>query len=175
MSRQLNDTHILQDLAWQSEAYYKGGLQALNVVYAGETNALDSPTITAWREIDDGIQNNIASEIQNGNLQLAHREQLTILQPNYDTLNAIGGVITNVMSILAKNPVPTGSSFTNVVPGGNLCAFSDRWNWITNSAGGIWPNWVAVSPMTQSGWVNIPLKSRAESYTLLPLFLYPIQ
>jgi hypothetical protein len=168
MSRQLNDTHILQDLAWQSEAYYKGGLQALNVVYAGETNALDSPTITAWREIDDGIQNNIASEIQNGNLQLAHREQLTILQPNYDTLNAIGGVITNVMSILAKNPVPTGSSFTNVVPSGNLCAFPDRWNWITNSAGGIWPNWVATDPTTQSGWVDIPLTTRATNYTLLP-------
>ena len=145
------------------------------MIYAGETNALDSATIAAWREIDDGISNNIASEIQNGNLQLAHREQLTILQPNYDTLNGMGSVITNVMSILAQNPVPTGTNFLTVVPSGNLSTFVDRWNWITNSAGGIWPNWVAAPPTTQSGWVNIPLKTRAANYTFLPLFIYPIQ
>jgi hypothetical protein len=168
------NTNILQDLAWQSEAYYKGGLNALNVIYAGETNALDLPTINAWREIDDGIQNDDDGEIHDGNLQLAHREQFTILQPDYDILNGMGG-ITNVISILAQNPVPTGTNFTAVVPGGNLCVFNDRWNWITNSAGGIWPNWVATDPTTQSGWVNIPLKTRAANYTLLPLFLYPIQ
>jgi len=162
------NTNILQDLAWQSEAYYKGGLQALNVIYAGETNALDLPTINAWREIDDGISNNIASEIQNGNLQLAHREQLTILQPNYNTLIGMGSIITNLMSVLAKNPAPTGTNFSTVVPGGNICAFSDRWNWITNSAGGIWPAWTAASTTTQSGWVNIPLTNRADGYAAFP-------
>jgi hypothetical protein len=166
------NTNILQDLAWQSEAYYKGGLQALNVIYAGETNALDLPTINAWREIDDGVQNDNLIEIQNGNLQLAHREQLTILQPDYDILNGMGG-ITNVMSILAQNPVPTGTNFITVVPGGNLCAFSDRWNWITNSAGGIWPSWTATDSTTQSEWVNTPLKTRAANYTTLPFL--PIQ
>jgi hypothetical protein len=168
MRRRLNNTNTLQDLAWQSEAYYKGGLQALNVIYAGETNALDAPTIAAWREIDDGISNNISSEIQDGNLQLAHREQLTILQPDYNTLISMGGTITNLMSVRAKNPVPTGMSFTNVVPGGNICVFADRWNWITNSAGGIWPSWVAASPTTQSNWVTIPLTNRAVSYAVNP-------
>jgi hypothetical protein len=129
---------------------------------------LDLPTINAWREIDDGIQNNIASEIQDGNLQLAHREQFTILQPDYDILNGMGSIITNSMKILAQNPVPTGTNFLTVVPGGNLCAFPDRWNWITNSTGGIWPSWVATDPTTQSGWVNIPLKTRAANYTALP-------
>jgi signal transduction histidine kinase len=28
-----------------------------------------------------------------------------------------------------------GTDFSTVVPGGNLCTFPDRWNWITNSAG----------------------------------------
>jgi hypothetical protein len=157
------NTNILQDLAWQSEAYYKGGLQALNVIYAGETNALDLPTINAWREIDDGISNNVPSEIQDGNLQLAHREQLTVLQGNYDTLNAMSGFRT-IMSIQAKNPVLTGTNFSTVVPGGNICVFADRWNWITNSTGGIWPSWTAASQSDRSTWVNIPLTTRAVNY-----------
>ena len=161
------NTNILQDLAWQSEAYYKGGLQGLNVIYAGETNALDLPTINAWREIDDGISKNIASEIQDGNLQLAHREQFTILQPIYNTLN---GAVTNLMSALAQNPVPTGTNFMTVVPSGSLSVFADRWNWITNSAGGIWPAWVAASPTTQSGWVNIQLTTRAANYALYSIY-----
>jgi hypothetical protein len=127
-----------------------------------DTNVID---ITTWRMIDQGVQQTNAAMVQNGNLQLAHREQLTILQPVYNTLSS---AITNLMSALAQNPVPTGMSFTNVVPSGNLCAFPDRWNWITDSSGGIWPNWVAANLTTQSNWVNILLKTRANNYAVFP-------
>jgi hypothetical protein len=158
---------ILQDLAWQSEAYYKGGINALEEVYAVEPSALDLNTINAWQEIDQGIQQNNASMVQAGNLQLAHREQLTVLQSDYDILNGMNGIST-YMSVLAQNPVPGASAFSTVVPGGNLCVFNDRWNWITNNSGGIWPSWVATPQTTQSAWVNILLTTRAANYALFP-------
>ncbi|MGH7990239.1 MAG: hypothetical protein ACREDS_08650, partial [Limisphaerales bacterium] len=158
---------IYNDLAWQFEAYNKGGLQALNIIYVGETNAfLDSTNIVAWREIDDGISNNIPSEIQAGNALLAYHEQLTILQPDYDTLSSMTGV-SILLSALAQNPVPTGIAFTNSVPGGNICVFNDRWKWVTNSVG-IWPPWINASPTTQSQWVDIPLLTRATNYVTNP-------
>ncbi len=158
------NTLILQDLAWQSEAYYKCGLDALETAYGFDTNVVD---INTWQMIDQGVQQNNAGVVQSGNLLLAHREQLQVLQPDYNTLNGVGG-ITNVISILIKNPVPTGTSFLTVVPSGNLCAFPDRWNWITNNAGGIWPSWVAAPSSTRSGWVNIPLTTRADGYAVFP-------
>jgi hypothetical protein len=160
------NTLILQDLAWQSEAYYKCGLNALETAYGFDTNVVD---INTWRSIDQGVQQNNPGAVQAGNLLLAHREQLQVLQPDYNTLNGMGAIITNFMKILAQNPVPTGTNFLTIAPGGNLCAFPDRWNWITNNAGGIWPSWVAASPTTQSGWVNIPLTTRAANYAILPI------
>jgi hypothetical protein len=157
---------IYNDLAWQFEAYNNSGLNALQEIYAGETNALDSTNIAAWREIDDGVQNSNGGEIQNGNEQLAYHEQFTILQPDYNVLSSMGA-LTHFLTIFANNPVPTGTNFTTVVPGGNICVFNDRWKWVTNSAG-IWPPWITASPTTQSAWANIPLTTRANTYATYP-------
>lgn len=159
------NTLILQDLAWQSEAYYKCGLNALETVNANEFNVID---IATWRSIDQGVQQNNANLVQDGNLLLARREQQIVLQPDYEILKTMTGT-ASLMSILASSPVPAGMSFSDVVPGGNLCVFANRWNWITNSAGGIWPSWVAASPTTRSGWVGIPLTTRAAAYSILPI------
>jgi hypothetical protein len=157
---------IYSDLAWQFEAYNNGGLKALNIIYASETNALDSTNITAWREIDDGIKNANVSEIQAGNQLLAYHEQFTILQPDYNTLSSMTGVPI-LLSALAQNPVPTGTAFTNTVPNGNICVFDDRWKWVTNNIG-IWPPWIGASSTIQSGWVNVPLLTRATNYVTDP-------
>jgi hypothetical protein len=82
-----------------------------------------------------------------------------------DSGDGTNGFVT-FMYIRAKNPVLTGQAFSTVVPGGNLCVFDDRWNWITSSSGGIWPSWVAASPTDRSTWVQIPLTTRAANYAL---------
>jgi hypothetical protein len=159
---------ILQDLAWQSEAYYQCGLNALEIAYGLDTNVVD---INTWRLIDQGVQKNNSSTVQAGNLLLANREQSQVLQSDYNTLNGMGGGISIYMSVLAKNPVPTGTNFSTLFPSGNLCVFNNRWSWITNNAGGIWPSWVAATSSTRSGWVNVPLINRAASYALVsPVF-----
>jgi len=73
--------NILNDLAWQFEAYRKGGLQALEVIYAVDKSALDDNAITAWRDIDQGIQQNDSSLILLGNQNLLKREQQQVLPP----------------------------------------------------------------------------------------------
>ncbi len=39
-------------------------------------------------------------------------------------------LVGTIMGALAKNPMPGGKSFSEFVPDGDLCNFSDRWKWI---------------------------------------------
>jgi len=56
-------------------------LQALEVIYAVDKSALDDNAITAWRDIDQGIQQNDSSLILLGNQNLLKREQQQVLPP----------------------------------------------------------------------------------------------
>jgi len=159
---------VMNDLAWQFEAYKKGGLDALQ-----EIDAVDAThsivDIDSWQEIDQGIQQNNTSMIQQGNELLLQREQEQVLADGYAQLNAMP-LVTAGMSFFAKNPISGGPTFVSMEPFGNIANYPDRWDWISHpyvsaSNTGMWPLWVGTSLGTQLGWVEIPLKTRAVGYT----------
>ena len=175
--------NILNDLAWQFEAYRKGGLQALEAIYAVDVGhtSLDLNAITAWREIDQGIQQNNQSLILQGNQDLLKREQQQVLPPSYALLSTFDTVL---MSIFAKCPVWNSSDvpyylrdfntiMTSLGYGSfNIATTSDRWTWITDSTFGIWDTWVNLSSSDKTSQVSVPLTTRAVTYSTLPSILF---
>lgn len=162
---------ILNDLAWQFEAYRKGGLDALEEIAAIPANQ-DQLDIESWREIDQGIKENNQTLILEGNEALLQREQQIVLAPGYTILSSMTG-ITTVMSLLARCPVwdPStsepyyGRDLVSVVGlGSNLANFDQRWAWITNPTTGIWDTWVNLSLSDKTNQVSVPLITRAATY-----------
>jgi hypothetical protein len=159
---------ILNDLAWQFEAYRKGGLNAIQTAYAIDNTVLDPPATNAWGEIDQGIQQNIITNIQTGNKLLLQREQQQVLADGYAKLNALNPMVTWGMSQFAENPVPGGPDFITMEPGGNIGDFNARWDWINHPTTGMWWLWLGTPLNTQSSWVQILLTTRAADYALFP-------
>lgn len=120
----LMQKHIFEDLAWQHQAYVEGGLSALEYAHAGGS----SVPIGAWRNIASGN----AARVRAGNRALLRREQEEVLRDDYRYIRDIPDfdAIPAMMSGLAQSPVPGGRPFRQVVPGGDITAFPDRWRWI---------------------------------------------
>jgi len=170
---------ILNDLAWQFEAYRKGGLDALEAIAASVNYNQNVIDIQPWRKIDQGIHEDNQALILQGNKDLLQREQQIILADGYQQLSTMDiGVIANYMSILAKCPVwdpstslpYTGRGFYAIVPGGNLTIYNDRWTWITYPVGGIWDTWLGLSSSDKNSQVSVLLTTRASTYATLPLY-----
>jgi len=174
---------ILNDLAWQFEAYRKGGLQALEAIYAvdvAHTN-LDLNAITAWRDIDQGIQQSDSSLILLGNQNLLKREQQQVLPPSYALLSSFD---TGLMSIFAQCPIWNSSDvpypardFNTVMTGlgyssFNIATTSDRWTWITTPTYGIWDTWINMLLTDKTSQVSVPLTTRAVTYSTFPAILF---
>jgi hypothetical protein len=157
---------ILDDLAWQFEAYRKGGTNALNEAAVAAGYNSDVVNMSPWIKIDQGIQANNPDLIQDGSKDLLQREQQQVLANGYSILSAIPNV-TTIMSVFAKNPVPTGPDFWTLEPNGNIANFNDRWDWITHAGNGMWPLWIATQTSTQLQWVEIPLIVNAMNYALI--------
>jgi hypothetical protein len=158
---------IFQDLAWQFSAYRSSGIEALRFVDSIEPTALNFPS---WEEIEEGILENNEVIISSGNVKLLQREQQQILEQTYLNLDNLGfGAVSWLFSIMAENPVPGGPKFSIVVPDGNLADFGDRWNWVTNETNGMWKLWTDADKPTRKGWVEIPLRTRADDYNRVPL------
>jgi hypothetical protein len=170
---------ILNDLAWQFEAYRKGGLNALEEINAvtHNTTVLD---IAPWREIDQGIQQNNQALILEGNEDLLSREQQQILPDDYAVLSTFDTVL---MSIFAKCPVWDSSSepyylrdFNTVMfdvldySSANVANTANRWTWITAPTYGIWDTWVNLSSSNQVSQVSADLRTRAATYSTSSLF-----
>ena len=161
---------IYQDLDWQFEAYEEGGLDALKEINVLDSSALDLNTITAWQEIDDGIQNNDDAEIRDGNTLLAQREQKIVLVQDYQNLNTLFPDTTSVMSILAQNPVLYGPSFSALEPGGDIGDTDTRWDWVSRTYTsdvntGIFPLWLHTSDTSRLYDVEQPLLTRALQFS----------
>ena len=164
---------IFDDLAWQFTAYRLSGLCALE--FARENGA--DINIAPWRLIDEGIENNDLTRIVAGNLALLRREQEIIAQPRWDELAGLpagtGAVVSFLFSILAENPIPNGPDFADVVPGGNITVFDDRWAWVSDSPDpslAMWTIWTVTPEPVKEQWVLIDLATRAEDYSLLENF-----
>ena len=158
---------VYSDVAWQFEAYRKGGLQALEDVNAMASGALP---ITAWRTLDDGIQNDDNDEIQLGNTLIAQWEQLVVLADGYSQLSNMTG-ITTLMSDLAQNPIWGGPSFSSLESGQNIANYYYRWDWISHpfsstSNTGIIPLWLQhESAANRLADVQMPLLYRAQQFS----------
>jgi hypothetical protein len=143
-------------------------LAAIQTAYSTGNSGLDQPATNAWGEIDQGIQTENSSLIQQGNQDLLQREQQQVLASGYTTLSSEVPNATIVMSILAKNPVPSGPDFTTLEPDGNIANYPDRWDWITHSGNGMWPLWIGTPLDTQLEWVEVPLTTYATNFMNIP-------
>jgi len=83
--------------------------------------------------------------------------------------NNFPGTIS-VMSILAKNPVLGGPSFSTMEPSGDLANYPDRWDWVSRSYTsitntGIFPLWLHTSATSRLVDVKTPLLTRALNFS----------
>lgn len=125
---------IFMDLAWQHQAYREGGIKALAA--ASARGELDQDVFAAWQDIDSGD----SGRVSRGNMALLRREQFHVLQGGgyYKQIQDIpdNDLIPQTMSEDAKSPIPPGRAspggkpFAEVVPGGDITTFEDRWKWL---------------------------------------------
>lgn len=122
---------IFMDLAWQHQAYREGGIEVLAA--AAARGELDKEGFAAWQDIDSGV----STRVSKGNLALLRREQFLVLQGGgrggfYKKIQDIpdNDAIPDTMSEKAVSPIPGGRPFAEIVPGGDITKFDDRWKWL---------------------------------------------
>lgn len=140
---------IFDDLVWQHQAFVEGGLPALEAV---------SPAapVDAWRDIASGDP----GRVRRGNRALLRREQEVVLALFYASIRDIPDFdqIPKRMSAEALSPIPGGKPFRDVVPGGDITVFADRWKWIETD---MLPAYETLTPARRRQLVNAPLADLA--------------
>lgn len=138
---------IFDDLAWQHQAFVEAGLPALE----GLVVPLD-----AWQD----IASRDPGRVRRGNKTLLRREQEVVLAPFYAAIRDIRDFdqIPARMSAEARSPVPGGKPFREVVPGGDITVFADRWKWIETD---MLPAYERLTPERRRQLVNTPLTDLA--------------
>jgi hypothetical protein len=151
---------IFMDLAWQHEAYREGGIKALAA--ARKRGELTEDLFAAWQDIDSGE----SGRVNAGNMALLKREQFNVLQGAgtggyYGKIQDIpdNDVIPETMSEEAQSPIPGGKSFADVVPGGDITKFDDRWKWLEKD---MIPAFEKLDPTTLQNLVQKPLGELAD-------------
>jgi hypothetical protein len=143
---------IFWDLGWQHQAFVEAGLAELEAAAAGTDVA-----IGAWRDIASGD----AARVRQGNRALLRREQEVVVAPLYAAIRAIWDFdqIPAQMSGAARSPVPGGKPFRDVVPGGDITVFADRWRWLVTD---MLPAYEGLTAERRRQLVNTPLAALAE-------------
>lgn len=125
---------IFEDLGWMHEAYRTNGMREIDRLY--RLGALNRDIHDAWSRIDKGIRDSNEKLVHEGNAQLLRREQEVVLKRGYRELSKRNlGVL---MGTIAENPIPGGQHFNDIVKGGDLANFEDRWKWIEKDMIGRW-------------------------------------
>ncbi|EOD58540.1 hypothetical protein H480_43195 [Amycolatopsis vancoresmycina DSM 44592] len=139
---------IFEDLAWQHEAFVQGVLPDL-VAAAGVPAG-------AWPDIASGDP----ARVRQGNHALLLREQKTVVAPFYGRIRDMKDfdMIPDQMSREALSPLPGGKPFREVVPGGDITVFEDRWRWIETD---MLPVYEGLTPQRRRQLVNTPLADLA--------------
>ena len=141
---------VFMDMAWQHEAFLTKGYAELEARYqAGE---LRKENLEAWYYIAGGIESDIQSAVNLGNEMLLLCVSMQILDRGYRVLSGLN--MGKIMGAMSKSPVPGGRSFSQAVPGGNLCDFNDRWKWISTE---MIPNWLKMDSKDRLKEVQRPL------------------
>ncbi|MCX8495894.1 MAG: hypothetical protein ORN51_06900 [Akkermansiaceae bacterium] len=177
---------IFLDLAWQHRAYAASGISALKFVDDNDASlGLRSVQMTDWVTIDKGVWLDSLFKSSFGARELLRREQRFIIEAVYLEITSLG--LDDIISNLAKNPIPNlpplGKSFAEVVQGGNLAFFDDRWQWIKSD---MYPGWTGItefsldlgvelgsgsggySKANRLTYSKIDLSTRARNYATFP-------
>lgn len=144
---------IIMDLGWVHEAYVTGGMDEIERLRSGKL--LDRGVYSAFKDIHGGKLEGDQDRINKGNASLLKREQRVILERGYLELARLQD--KGLDQGMAKNsisPIPGGKDFLDVVPGGDLTNFDDRWRWIETD---MLPKWLAFSPAERVTLVQQPL------------------
>jgi hypothetical protein len=168
---------IYEDLAWQFKAYHTSGLSALE--YAAEEVNFDEDVIDIqiWRRFRAAAEADY-SLIEDANRDLLFREQSKIVVPGWNTiagLDLVKGVSANytsagqVFSRMAENPIPGGDDFRDVVPGGDITDFDERWAWNDESSQGIWKLRTHISIVQQRAYVYTSQTTPPADFAKLPV------
>ena len=144
---------IALDLAWVHEAYVSGGMPELERLHA--TKELERDVYTAFELINEGKLSGDQNKINRGNAALLRREQDQILKRGYNALSRLQKIgLAQGMAKNSESPIPGGKHFLDVVPGGDLTKFDDRWKWIDTD---MLPKWLAYSSEAKALMVSKPL------------------
>jgi len=167
---------IFVDLAWQHQAYREKGISALKMAW--ERGEISWDNYQAWLDIDSADED----RIWEGNKSLLYREQSMILEGGEEQLglgppgpagpkqgfHAHYGRIRNIpdddnipkdMSEKALSPIPGGTRFSKVVPGGDITLLKDRWKWIETD---MFPKFRALAVADLRRYLAMPVRSLAK-------------
>jgi hypothetical protein len=107
---------IFDDLAWQHEAYLRGGLPLIREIAARDPSEMFPRDVDAWEDISSGDPDRVAT----GNRELLLREQERVIQDDYEAMREhhgpVGDVFTYAFSTMAENPIPGGQAYRNYDP-----------------------------------------------------------
>jgi len=144
---------IIMDLGWVHEAYVTGGMDEIERLRSGKLLGRD--VYSAFKDIHGGKLEGDQDRINNGNAALLEREQSIILRRGYRELALLQDKgLDQGMAENSISPIPGGKDFLDVVPGGDLTTFDDRWRWIETD---MLPKWLAFSPAERLTLVQQPL------------------
>jgi hypothetical protein len=106
------------------------------------------------------------TRVRSGNTWLLFREQHKTLSPMFDEVRSHNGpegdLFTWVLSHLSKSPIPGGRPFDDVVPGGNITDFQDRWDWITTDMMPTYQQLLRDNPQLAQQLIDTPVAERAQ-------------
>jgi hypothetical protein len=156
---------IFFDLAWQHEAFLDGAdivaLAGLHDQFATYAQYADDGTVSfvhaepatsysdAWSKITSGD----AGAIAEGNRDLLHDEQATVVQPQYDFL--LQGGQAGLATAFTNEIHPYHRAFLVDIPDGDIRQFDPRWQWI-NLANGMFENWGAAGVDERARLLQLP-------------------
>jgi hypothetical protein len=161
-------------MGWAHLAYQSSGIWALEFVEDSVPTVREKRALAdfdAWRQINDGINNNDINSLRLGNRNLLRREQSIVMQQYYDFVRelylrpppsqwlttAVGAVyvppnaggLVNAGEWLSANavinPIPGGPAFRTGFPARRLDNLEERWAWIENSSNGMLERWLGIS------------------------------
>lgn len=129
-SLQFGNALVYSDIYWQHLAYDHCGLGEME--RAASAGKIPPSVLDAWRQIDRGRRTGDPTLVWAGNRALLRYEQETVLQDGVYSSNreVFRRLSQRTFVPPLPSPVPGGRNFQDVVPGGDIGNFAQRWTWI---------------------------------------------